>query len=56
MIKVFLLDDHGLMRAGYRMMLEPHVSTLAVEIARCLAPGEAVPTDTPASSQAVAYA
>jgi len=25
MIKVFLLDDHGLMRAGYRMMLEPHV-------------------------------
>jgi two-component system invasion response regulator UvrY len=24
MIKVFLLDDHGLMRAGYRMMLEPH--------------------------------
>jgi DNA-binding NarL/FixJ family response regulator len=25
MTKVFLLDDHGLMRAGYRMMLEPHV-------------------------------
>ena len=24
MTKVFLLDDHGLMRAGYRMMLEPH--------------------------------
>ena len=24
MIRVFLLDDHGLMRAGYRMMLEPH--------------------------------
>jgi DNA-binding NarL/FixJ family response regulator len=23
MIKVFLVDDHGLMRAGYRMMLEP---------------------------------
>ena len=23
MIRVFLLDDHGLMRAGYRMMLEP---------------------------------
>ena len=23
MIKVFLLDDHGLMRAGYRMILEP---------------------------------
>ena len=24
MTKVFLLDDHGLMRTGYRMMLEPH--------------------------------
>jgi len=24
MIRIFLLDDHGLMRAGYRMMLEPH--------------------------------
>ncbi len=23
MIRVFLLDDHGLMRAGYRMILEP---------------------------------
>ena len=23
MIKVFLVDDHGLMRAGYRMMMEP---------------------------------
>jgi DNA-binding NarL/FixJ family response regulator len=23
-IRVFLLDDHGLVRAGYRMMLEPH--------------------------------
>jgi len=25
MIRVFLLDDHGLMRAGYRMILEPQV-------------------------------
>jgi DNA-binding NarL/FixJ family response regulator len=25
MIRVFLLDDHGLMRAGYRMLLEPQV-------------------------------
>jgi DNA-binding NarL/FixJ family response regulator len=24
MIRIFLLDDHGLMRAGYRMMLEAH--------------------------------
>ena len=24
MTKVFLLDDHGLVRTGYRMMLEPH--------------------------------
>ena len=24
MIRIFLLDDHGLMRAGYRMMLAPH--------------------------------
>jgi DNA-binding NarL/FixJ family response regulator len=23
-IRVFLLDDHGLMRAGYKMLLEPH--------------------------------
>lgn len=25
MIRIFLLDDHGLMRAGYRMILEPQV-------------------------------
>jgi DNA-binding NarL/FixJ family response regulator len=30
MIKVFLVDDHGLMRAGYRMMLEPHADIQVV--------------------------
>lgn len=25
MIRIFLLDDHGLMRAGYRMILDPQV-------------------------------
>jgi DNA-binding NarL/FixJ family response regulator len=35
MIKVFLLDDHGLMRAGYRMILEPQVDMDVVGEASC---------------------
>ena len=35
MTKVFLLDDHGLMRAGYRMMLEPHADIEVVGEASC---------------------
>ena len=30
MIRVFLIDDHGLMRAGYRMILEPQVDMQVV--------------------------
>jgi two-component system, NarL family, invasion response regulator UvrY len=35
MIRVFLLDDHGLMRAGYRMILEPQVDMEVVGEASC---------------------
>lgn len=35
MIKVFLLDDHGLMRAGYRMILEPQPDIEVVGEASC---------------------
>ena len=35
MIRVFLLDDHGLMRAGYRMMLAPHADIEVVGEASC---------------------
>lgn len=35
MIRVFLLDDHGLMRAGYRMILEPQVDIEVVGEASC---------------------
>ena len=38
MIRVFLLDDHGLMRAGYRMILEPQADMEVV--------GEATDTGT----------
>ncbi len=34
-ITVFLLDDHGLMRAGYRMILEPHADIQVVGEAGC---------------------
>ncbi len=35
MIRVFLLDDHGLMRAGYRMLLEPQDDIEVVGEASC---------------------
>lgn len=35
MIRVFLLDDHGLMRAGYRMILEPQLDMEVVGDAAC---------------------
>jgi two-component system, NarL family, invasion response regulator UvrY len=35
MIRVFLLDDHGLMRAGYRMILEPQADIEVVGEASC---------------------
>ena len=35
MIRVFLLDDHGLMRAGYRMILEPQPDIEVVGEASC---------------------
>jgi DNA-binding NarL/FixJ family response regulator len=35
MIRVFLLDDHGLMRAGYRMILEAQVDMEVVGEAGC---------------------
>lgn len=35
MIRVFLLDDHGLMRAGYRMILEPELDIEVVGEASC---------------------
>lgn len=35
MIRVFLLDDHGLMRAGYRMILEPQLDIEVVGEADC---------------------
>jgi two-component system invasion response regulator UvrY len=35
MIRVYLLDDHGLMRAGYRMILEPQVDIEVVGEASC---------------------
>lgn len=35
MIRVYLLDDHGLMRAGYRMILEPELDMQVVGEASC---------------------
>jgi DNA-binding NarL/FixJ family response regulator len=35
MIRVYLLDDHGLMRAGYRMILEPEADIEVVGEASC---------------------
>lgn len=35
MIRVYLLDDHGLMRAGYRMILEPQPDMQVVGEASC---------------------
>jgi DNA-binding NarL/FixJ family response regulator len=35
MIRVYLLDDHGLMRAGYRMILEPQGDIEVVGEASC---------------------
>ena len=35
MIRVYLLDDHGLMRAGYRMILEPQADIEVVGEASC---------------------
>ena len=35
MIRVFLLDDHGLMRAGYRMILEGQIDMEVVGEASC---------------------
>jgi DNA-binding NarL/FixJ family response regulator len=35
MIRVFLLDDHGLMRAGYRLLLEPQADIEVVGEASC---------------------
>ena len=35
MIRIFLLDDHGLMRAGYRMIIEPLADMEVVGEASC---------------------